>query len=1374
MDSAVLRYLQPAKPGQDDSQLFENRIWIPDAEVGYRLASVLDDGLTDVLVGFRDEQGFFEKKRVARADCEATTLNSLAADLCHLTEPNAATVLDSLTRRYQQGVIHTYCGLFCVVLNPWRPLPIYTTDLMANYRTGVGDSYPHVYMVAQSAYDGVLRGGRNQSILITGESGAGKTENTKKIIEYILDCCGSTSGRTRQNGNEICNGYSMSSSHVGSDVISSGVLLEAFGNARTTHNNNSSRFGKFIRIEFDQQGKLQSAQIECYLLEKSRVVNQDVGNRNFHVFYQLLSNAFPKELRERLFLTRSADHYKFLNQGRVCTNKDIDDAACGLQTDQALDRLGITEEEKLEVYSILAACLLTGEIKFGERSGLDMSYVDGQAEVDAVSSLLGINSHRLVEALTQPSIRVGDKVIRKNQNMQKSVYSAAALAKVLYDRLFKWLLEKCNRKIGANTNMMSESVLNSFIGVLDIAGFEIVQKNSFEQLCINYTNEKLQAFFNHFMFVREQSEYLEEGIRWTQADFALDLQPTIDLIEKPLGLLSLLEEECVVPNGSDQSLLQKLCTSLEKYPQFRKAKQSQRCTIVRHFTIKHYAGSVDYNIDSWVEKNRDVVENAVLEVMGEATKPLTKSLFPPVSTDVTRSRRGTLCQSTVTFLYKNQLGSLLETLSSSSAHFIRCVVPNYDRVPNKIDGPLVLNQLRCNGVLEGIRICREGYPSRLPFSEFVQRYRVFAKEAPHTGHGAVDICRAVGIDDSRYQIGQTKIFCKIGVISELEARKRDYIHAAITGLQARIRWNNAQKDCEMRRKRLAAIFTIQDNVRTFAELAVWPWYRIFGLVRPLIPKSREKERIKELEEENECLREENEKLRRECLIISASCDVLRVKAEEAEQAAEEARRITVKEVAEKEREIQKVRIEMQQNEDVFDMLEKKYNEQHNKVMKMNESLREYERKLDQIGMEKEELERDIKKLQATVEKEQQLREAKESQCERNEALIAELQGRLAKYADDADHANDKLARAEADLEMEKMRTQKQIEMVAELQRAIADLNGRLANFDSVLQDEKNMRRKVERDCERMKDDRTHAETSLAKLQQKYDILKEECRRKDQEISRLEKKLEDKEVVMADCVKDLKDQQRTRVMELEEKIADMKRKLLKRRDSQYDLSNCGLQRAPSTSNIIEKDRKISELERQLSQEKESLLRQNHNANATLEDLRRQLCAAESAADSLSERLRRAQADGESWKRKHEEALNEAKNDILHERKRAAEKIAACQHENNLRIARRGTDDSERDRLREELNRTQAELDRAVTTIRQLESNVQSQETLGGTLEAQYRNALMELETARDENCALKAKIRRQYKQIELLTQQDETNSAMNTFQNKLEKLDQKEH
>ncbi|PIO64766.1 myosin head, partial [Teladorsagia circumcincta] len=672
-------YLQPAKGSNDDEQLFENRIWIPDIDLGYRLAAVLDDGLNDVLVGFRDDQGFFEKllkKTIAETAARHLKPNMEDAEVVYMT--------------------HTYCGLFCVVLNPWRTLPIYTTDVMATYRTGVGDGYPHVYMVAQSAYDGILRGGRNQSILITGESGAGKTENTKKIIEYILECCGCTTKEQPQElSNGLVNGYATHGSAVGGDVISAGVLLEAFGNARTTHNNNSSRFGSWVGAPTGPSLIDSIILLDSDLLEKSRVVNQDNGNRNFHVFYQLLSNAFPNEMREKLLLTQTADHYKFLNQGNACVDKEIDDVANGLLTDvrvyrkHAMDRLGITGDEKFEVYSALAACLLIGEIKFGERSGLDMSYVEGKQEVDAVTSLLGLKSSRLVEALTQPSIRVGDKVIRKNQNMQKSVFSAAALAKTLYERVFKWLLSKCNEAISANTSMLTESIMSSFIGVLDIAGFEIVQKNSFEQLCINYTNEKLQAFFNHFMFVREQSEYLQEGIQWIQSDFALDLQPTIDVIEKPLGLLSLLEEECVVPNGSDQSLLQKLCTTLEKYPQFKKAKHSQRCQSVRHFTIKHYAGSVDYNIDSWVEKNRDVVENAILE---------------------------------------NQLSSLLDTLSSSSAHFIRCVVPNYERVPNKVDGPLVLNQLR------------------------------------------------------------------------------------------------------------AAICTIQNNVRTFAELADWPWYRIFNLVRPLIPK----------------------------------------------------------------------------------------------------------------------------------------------------------------------------------------------------------------------------------------------------------------------------------------------------------------------------------------------------------------------------------------------------------------------------------------------------------------------------------------------------------------------------------------------------------
>ncbi|KJH45306.1 hypothetical protein DICVIV_08653 [Dictyocaulus viviparus] len=859
------------------------------------------------------------------------------------------------------------------------------------------------------------------------------------------------------------------------------------------------------------------------------------------------------------------------------------------------------------------------------------------------------------------------------------------------------------------------------------------------------------------MFVREQSEYLEEGIRWTQSDFALDLHPTIDIIEKPLGLLSLLEEECVVPNGSDQSLLQKLFTNLSKYPEFNKAKQTQRCQDVKHFTIKHYAGSVDYNIDSWVEKNRDVVENAVLEVMSESTIPLIKYLFPPG---------------------------------------------------------------RCNGVLEGIRICREGYPSRLVFAEFVRRYGIFVNDAPQTGRFLYTFLQVMAHQRSADPRVSVNRVMKL-------ARQKSFV-----------KWASYQS---------IAIRIIQENVRSFAEMANWPWYRIFALVRPLIPKERDKERIRELEMQNEQLKLDNDELSTQNIKLSTNCDVLNEKVEEMQQSAEETCRMFKEELNEKNDQIQKIRNEMQQNEEVFELLEKRYNEQHQKVMKMNESLREYERKLDQTDLQKQELVKEVTRIRILLQKEQSLRELKEKECEESATLITELEGRVARFLDEINQLKLKLAKAENDIEDEKSRSQRQMDTVAELQRNISELNERIAKNDSLLLEEKNLRRKMEREHGRTEDDHAHLQATLTKLQQKYDVLKEECRRKDTEINRLEKKLEDKEIYMSDCIRELKEQHKSRVSELEEQFAEVKRKNSKlesenkmqkmklettfdressvdsdygrsssgrlsnagrqysstslsslsglrtmsrrmtdsdmsislysprrRSEFSYDVTNCGLQRAPSASSIFEKDRRISELERQLSQsnteqqimkreldvyksnltsleqEKESLIRQHRSAMANSEELRRQLDAAESTADGLSERLRRAQNDAENWKKKHEDAVQEAKRDILDERNRAANKLAAVQAENALRVTRHVNNEADKEHLRDELGRAQAELDRAMITIRQLEGNMMSQEALGGTLEAQYRNALLELEAARDENHTLKTKIRRQYKQIELLT------------------------
>ncbi|EGT43490.1 hypothetical protein CAEBREN_10729 [Caenorhabditis brenneri] len=1267
-----VRHLQTKKVEERIEDL-NNQIWIEDDTVGYRLVTVIDEGLTDCLVGFRDEQGFFEKKRIEKTKCEVPSLNNYSEDLCTLTQPNAATVLHALNIRYTSNVIHTYCGLFCVVINPWRNIPIYSDEVKQLYQHR-NDLPPHVYSVAQNAFHGILKGGRNQSILITGESGAGKTENTKKIIDFILSSSGSHNT-------------------IGDCVVTSGVLLEAMGNARTTHNSNSSRFGKFIRIEFDENSKLIGAQIECYLLEKSRVVSQSDGDRNFHIFYQMLSNYFDNPHKSFLKLSKKVDQYKYLR------NDDpmIDDAETARLTDEAFTKIGFSEEEKRWIFQILSAVLWIGDIKFGERSGLDVSYVESMQEVDNIAELLEMKNSKLVDALTQPTIKVHDKLIRKNQNLAKTLSSASAMAKVLYERLFGWVVKRCNDAFSVDDN--SSSCRNSrFIAVLDIAGFEIIEKNSFEQFCINYTNEKLQQFFNHFMFVKEQSDYLEEGIKWTQVNFANHLQPTIDLIEKPMGVLSFLEEECVVPNGSEKSLLEKLCSNLSGDSSFKKSKQSQKCSTIRHFAVQHYAGEVHYNIDGWLEKNRDNVETSVLDILSQSTHPLLKVLFPPVPANNIKARRGTITNSTVSFLYKNQLQCLLDTLNTSSAHFIRCVVPNYEKLPGKIDAPLVL-----------------------------------------------------------------------------------------------------------------------------AQLSSW-------IVRRL-KKSKFKRRWKKWRGRGESV------------------------------------------------------------------LEKKYNDQHKKVMKMNDILRDYERKIEQLNMEKADLETENSKVRSKISKNkanekiiengyvvvEALKEAQNRQDSHYSNLekellektsqIDDLQNQVQKLLDETNEQRITIAKLETALEDEKSRFTRQNNTIGDMQKLITELNEKIARLDNVALNERNSTRKVEREKEKLNDELNTAKEIIQKQAKKIDELKEECRKRGNEVSRLERKLEDKDAMMADCVKELKDSHKERLKEMEQKVEDVKRKNSKlenenstqrsqietfqressvdsdygrsssgrlstlgrqysltsigsfssirtvglsrkdsvsdmtssmyslrgRRDSTYDMTSSiissgnGLQRSPSTSQVMEKERRIQELEKEkaaintdlqlvkreldvyksqlsaVESEKESLQTTVRKQTSQLQETTRQFNSAQKNADNLALRLKKALADCDEWKKKHEESIKESKTEILLERKRAMDRAEASEKETELKQSRMATIESAKTALSGELGRTQAELDRCRQIILQLEENLKSQETLGNSFERHQSNLNFEIENLRDENCALKAKIRRQYKQIELLTQQDETNDELNHFENKTERL-----
>jgi len=391
------------------------------------------------------------------------------------------------------------------------------------------------------------------------------------------------------------------------------------------------------------------------------------------------------------------------------------------------------------------------------------------------------------------------------------------------------------------------------------------QQNSFEQFCINYTNERLQQFFNQFMFVREQRDYIAEGIEWAELDFGLDLQPTIDMIEQPMGLLALLQEECIVPNGSDQSLLDKLLKQLGKHKAhsqvFSKAKVSSKSAAINHFSVQHYAGQVAYNLDGWLEKNRDLVDANLLDVLSASEHPLMGRLFggtvlSAADTLMTRSRRGSLATATVSYIYKEQLSNLLHTLNSTSAHFIRCIVPNYERRAFMLDGPLVLRQLRCNGVLEGIRICRRGYPNRELFAQFHRRYKLLGSETPKSAGLMSDrelvgeLCTAIGIDSDRYQLGRSKIFCKAGLISELEMQRRARIDASIARLQAHCRWWLEQRRLHERLREHDAVEIVQQAVKQHVGVKMWEWYRMWRRVRELIPLVRDRKRLQELEEEN--------------------------------------------------------------------------------------------------------------------------------------------------------------------------------------------------------------------------------------------------------------------------------------------------------------------------------------------------------------------------------------------------------------------------------------------------------------------------------------------------------------------------------------------
>nr|3I5F_A Chain A, Myosin heavy chain isoform A [Doryteuthis pealeii]3I5G_A Chain A, Myosin heavy chain isoform A [Doryteuthis pealeii]3I5H_A Chain A, Myosin heavy chain isoform A [Doryteuthis pealeii]3I5I_A Chain A, Myosin heavy chain isoform A [Doryteuthis pealeii] len=805
--------------------------WVPDPDFGFvgaEIQSTKGDEVT-VKTDKTQETRVVKKDDIGQRNPPKFEMNM---DMANLTFLNEASILHNLRSRYESGFIYTYSGLFCIAINPYRRLPIYTQGLVDKYRgKRRAEMPPHLFSIADNAYQYMLQDRENQSMLITGESGAGKTENTKKVIQYFALVAASLAGKKDKKEEEKKKDEKKGT--LEDQIVQCNPVLEAYGNAKTTRNNNSSRFGKFIRIHFGTQGKIAGADIETYLLEKSRVTYQQSAERNYHIFYQLLSPAFPENI-EKILAVPDPGLYGFINQGTLTVDGIDDEEEMGL-TDTAFDVLGFTDEEKLSMYKCTGCILHLGEMKWKQRG--EQAEADGTAEAEKVAFLLGVNAGDLLKCLLKPKIKVGTEYVTQGRNKDQVTNSIAALAKSLYDRMFNWLVRRVNQTLDTKAKRQF------FIGVLDIAGFEIFDFNSFEQLCINYTNERLQQFFNHHMFVLEQEEYKKEGIVWEFIDFGLDLQACIELIEKPMGILSILEEECMFPKASDTSFKNKLYDNhLGKNPMFGKPKPPKAGCAEAHFCLHHYAGSVSYSIAGWLDKNKDPINENVVELLQNSKEPIVKMLFTPprILTPGGKKKKGkSAAFQTISSVHKESLNKLMKNLYSTHPHFVRCIIPNELKTPGLIDAALVLHQLRCNGVLEGIRICRKGFPNRIIYSEFKQRYSILAPNAVPSGFadGKVVTDKALSalqLDPNEYRLGNTKVFFKAGVLGMLEDMRDERLSKIISMFQAHIRGYLMRKAYKKLQDQRIGLTLIQRNVRKWLVLRNWEWWRLFNKVKPLL------------------------------------------------------------------------------------------------------------------------------------------------------------------------------------------------------------------------------------------------------------------------------------------------------------------------------------------------------------------------------------------------------------------------------------------------------------------------------------------------------------------------------------------------------------
>ncbi|XP_034098649.1 unconventional myosin ID isoform X1 [Drosophila nasuta] len=719
-------------------------------------------------------------------------------DFVLLDQVNMEKFMDNLRKRFQVGSIYTYIGEVCVSMNPYRQMNIYGPETIRKYKgRELFENAPHVFAIADAAYRVLKQRHQDTCILISGESGAGKTEASKIIMKYIAAVTNT------QGQNEI--------ERVKNVLIQSNAILETFGNAKTNRNDNSSRFGKYMDIEFDYKADPVGGIITNYLLEKSRVVQQQPGERNFHSFYQLLRGANDNELRQ-YDLHKETSKYHYLNQGSmdILTEKSDYKGTCN-----AFKTLGFQADEVQTIWRTIASILHLGNVEF--QTIEDELVISNKTHLQSAAKLLQVTETELSAALTKRTIAAGGNVMKKDHDATQAEYGKDALAKAIYDRLFTWIISRINRAIlfrGSKT----QARFNSVIGVLDIYGFEIFDSNSFEQFCINYCNEKLQQLFIELVLKQEQEEYQREGIEWTNIDY-FNNKIICDLVEQPhKGIIAIMDEACLsVGNVTDDTLLGAMDKNLNKHPHYTSRQLKPTDKELKHredFRITHYAGDVIYNINGFIEKNKDTLYQDFKRLLHHSKDANLSEMWPEGAQDIKKTTKRPLTAGT---LFQRSMADLVATLLKKEPFYVRCIKPNDIKSSTVFDEERVQHQVRYLGLLENVRVRRAGFVHRQRYDKFLLRYKMISQYTwPNFRAGSDRDGVRVLIEEKGFaqdvKYGHTKIFIRSPrTLFALEQQRNEMIPHIVTLLQKQVRGWIARRNY----KKMKAAVTIMRAYKTY-------------------------------------------------------------------------------------------------------------------------------------------------------------------------------------------------------------------------------------------------------------------------------------------------------------------------------------------------------------------------------------------------------------------------------------------------------------------------------------------------------------------------------------------------------------------------------